>query len=96
MIDIFKYTDFRNYLKDYFEEERKKKPRVITYEYLAGKFGFKSRGFFYNVLKKNSKISKNSCVCISKGIKHSSDEAKYFETITFIPKQTKIKAGWIN
>ncbi|HEX2958187.1 MAG TPA: TIGR02147 family protein [Chitinispirillaceae bacterium] len=44
MTDIFTYTDYRKFIKDYCEEQRKEKP-FFSYRYIAQKADLKSTGF---------------------------------------------------
>jgi uncharacterized protein (TIGR02147 family) len=82
MPNIFEHTDFRSYLKAYYEEKKEKNPHY-SYQLFAQKCGFKNRGFIYNVINKKEKLSKISCLQISKGTGHADSETKYFENITF-------------
>jgi hypothetical protein len=80
MPNIFEYTDFRVYLKDCYEEKKRKNP-AFSYQVFTRIIGFTNRGFLFNVIKGKRKLSMLHCYKISKGLKHSPKEAEYFENI---------------
>lgn len=80
MVNIFDYSDFRKYLKDYYSE---KKDRTVTfsYQYLAKKAGFNNRGFAYNIMNGKKNLSPANCFKISQALGHNRDETEYFENL---------------
>jgi uncharacterized protein (TIGR02147 family) len=80
MPNIFEYTDFRAYLKQCYEEKKKKNP-LFSYESFTRKVGFNNRGFLFNILKGSKKLSKSHCYKLSKALVHTKEEAEYFENI---------------
>jgi uncharacterized protein (TIGR02147 family) len=86
MSDIFEYTDFRAYLKDYYLEKKEKNPR-FSYETWTQKVGFTNRGFLYSVLHGSKKLSKLHCHKLSQALKHTKTEAQYFECIVFYTQE---------
>jgi uncharacterized protein (TIGR02147 family) len=56
MPSIYNYTDFRKFLSDRFVE-LKADNKHFTYRYIAAKAGFKSPGFFTQVLQSKSNLS---------------------------------------
>ena len=56
MASIFDYTDYRKFLRDRFVETKAKEP-TFTYRNLALRAGFKSAGFFTQVLQGKTNLS---------------------------------------
>lgn len=80
MTDIFEFTDFREYLRTYFEEKKKDNPR-FSYQLLTQKAGFNNRGFLFNIIKGKKKLTKTHCFQLSQALGHKKKEASYFETL---------------
>jgi uncharacterized protein (TIGR02147 family) len=80
MPNILDYIDYRLYLQRCYEERKEKNPRY-SYEAFTRHMGFSNRGFMYNILKGVRKLSKAHCYMLSRGLRHTKDEAVYFETI---------------
>jgi uncharacterized protein (TIGR02147 family) len=78
MTSIYNYTDYRKFLKDRFAE-MKEANRSFTYRYLASKAGFKSPGFFTQVLQDKVRLSKRLIPNLSKVFELKPSEANYFE-----------------
>ena len=80
MPDIFDYTDFRTFLADYFEERKKENPG-FTYQLFADKAGFRNRGFIFNIIKGNKKLSKSNIMKLSLALGLGKFQAEYFENL---------------
>jgi uncharacterized protein (TIGR02147 family) len=80
MAEVFEYTDYREYLNDYYVEQKSQKTH-FSYKYLANKAGFKNKGFVYNLMNGSKKISKSSIFKLSKALNHTRQEAEYFENL---------------
>jgi len=80
MPDIHKYTDFRKYLSDYYEEQ-KVRAGFFSYRLFSDKIGFKSKDFIYRVIHKDKHISRSSAFKISHAIGHSPEEGRFFENL---------------
>ncbi|KMQ49511.1 hypothetical protein CHISP_3567 [Chitinispirillum alkaliphilum] len=80
MQDIFDYTDYRHFLKDYYGEQKKEKP-FFSYQYLADHCGFKSKTFIYKVIKGEKALTIKSALKIGKFMKLKKREMDYFEAI---------------
>jgi len=78
MITIYHYTDYRKFLKDRFAEI-KSTDRSFTYRYIASKAGFKSPGFFTQVLQEKVHLSERLIPNLSKVFDLKPAEARYFE-----------------
>ncbi len=80
MFNIFNYTDFRKALSDFYEIEKGERPQ-ISHRYIAQKVGFKSSGFFSQIIKGQSNISQDYILGFSKFMKLKKKESEYFETL---------------
>jgi uncharacterized protein (TIGR02147 family) len=78
MITIYHYTDYRKFLKDRFADI-KAADRSFTYRYIASKAGFKSPGFFTQVLQEKVHLSERLIPNLSKVFDLKPAEARYFE-----------------
>jgi uncharacterized protein (TIGR02147 family) len=80
MVNIFEYTDFRAYLQRCFEEKKTKNPN-FSYQVFTRMVGFTNKGFIFNIIKGKRKLSKLHCYKFSKALRHTKEEADYFENI---------------
>jgi uncharacterized protein (TIGR02147 family) len=80
MINIFDYTDFRKFLEDYYNEQKARKPQ-FSYRYFANKAGFKNKGFVFNIIKGEKKLSKTSIYKLSRALELRKKEEEYFENL---------------
>jgi len=77
MADILAYTDFREYLKDYYEKKKRVNPH-FSYQLLAQKAGFKNREFFFAIMKGKKRLSTLRCLKLSEALGHTGKEKDYF------------------
>jgi uncharacterized protein (TIGR02147 family) len=77
MINIYDYFDYRKLLKDLYED-RKKRNSNFSYRYLGLKAGFKSAGYFANVLKGKCNLSLTVAYGLCEAFKLKKFEAEYF------------------
>jgi uncharacterized protein (TIGR02147 family) len=80
MPNVFDYTDFRKYLTDYYEAEKKENP-AFSYQFIANKAGFKNKGFVYNIINREKVLSKSNAFRISQALGHNRYETEYFESM---------------
>lgn len=80
MAHIFDFTDFREYLNNYFHEKKRTNPS-FSYQLLTEKAGFNNRGFLFNIIKGTKKLTKTHCYQLSQALGHNRKEAQYFETL---------------
>jgi uncharacterized protein (TIGR02147 family) len=78
MIEIFDYTDFRKFLKDR-SAYLKTVDQPISYRYIAEFAGFKSAGFFTQVLNNSCNLPDRFIGKIALVFQLKKREAKYFE-----------------
>jgi uncharacterized protein (TIGR02147 family) len=80
MLDIFKYTDYRQFLRDFYEAEKARTPH-FSHRYIAMKVGFNSSGFFTKILQGKTNISTKLALRFADFLKLKKREADYFEQL---------------
>jgi uncharacterized protein (TIGR02147 family) len=80
MLDVFSYTDYRQLLKDLYRTHKQKKP-FFSYRYIGQKVGFKSAGFFTNILNGKRNISSDLIFRFAALFDFSKKQTGYFELL---------------
>ena len=80
MPNIFGYLDYRDFLKDYYLEEKAKSP-VFSFQYFANKAGFKSKSFLKLVIDGRKNLSGESLAKMAKAMKMAPKAFSYFEDL---------------
>ena len=80
MVNIFEYTDYREYLKSYFAERKKKDPK-FSHRWLSQKLDLATSNFIMLVMQGKRNLNRSLCFKISEVFKHSRKEAAYFENM---------------
>lgn len=80
MLDIYTYTSYRQFLRDFYEAEKKRNPH-FSHRYVALKVGFSSSGFFTKILQGNTNISSELSLKFAGFLKLKKREADYFDTL---------------
>lgn len=80
MPDIFAYNDYRAFLRDWFEWKKGINPR-FSYRVLGDKVGFKSAGFFSQLLQGKSNMSLEMIHRFASSIGLDHREADFFEAL---------------
>jgi uncharacterized protein (TIGR02147 family) len=89
MIDLFEYTDYCTFLRDYFEEKRKKVP-FFSYRFFGQKVGV-DPGNLVKILQGKRHLSEAGIKRFINYAQYSGREAKYFETLVRFKKAKKEK-----
>ncbi|MDQ3002264.1 MAG: TIGR02147 family protein [Fibrobacterota bacterium] len=79
-MDIFDHTDYRQVLKDLYDARKKQDPR-FSYRFIALKAGFKSAGFFTQILQGKTNISMSIALSLAAVFKLKTSEVEYFESL---------------
>ncbi len=87
MIDLFEYTDYCAFLRDYFEEKRKKVP-FFSYRFFGQKVGV-DPGNLVKILQGKRHLSEAGIKRFIHYAQYSGREAKYFETLVKFKKAKK-------
>lgn len=78
MVNVFSYTDFRTYLRDFHEQAKRENPH-FSYRYIARKVGFRSPGYFTQLLQGKVNLSQTLLHRFVPLLKLNRREAEYFE-----------------
>jgi uncharacterized protein (TIGR02147 family) len=81
-INIFEYTDYRKYLKDYYNEQ-KSVNKAFSYRYFAQKAGFNSSGLFKDITDGRCNMQSGMIMKFSKTIGLNKKEEEYFENMVY-------------
>lgn len=88
MQDIFAYTDYRAFLTEYYNHNKSINP-AFSYQYLADKAGFTSRGYLHNIISGTKNLGKSAGVKLAQALSLNVREADYFENlVSFNQAQT--------
>jgi uncharacterized protein (TIGR02147 family) len=79
-INIFRYTDYREYLRAYFAERKKNDPK-FSHRYLCRRLGLVSPNSIMLVMQGKRNITRSLAFRVSEEFKHSVKEAEYFESM---------------
>ena len=79
-LSVYAYSDFRQYLKDFFDQEKKRDPK-FSHRYFAGRLGLAASNFILLVIQGKRNITQATCFKISGALGHNPDEAAYFENL---------------
>ncbi len=82
MINIFEYQNYRLYLHDYYDDQKKTK-KYFSYRYFSKKAGINASAFLYYVIEGKRNLTKTSINKISTAIGHSKGENEFFENMVF-------------
>lgn len=80
MVDIYQYTDYRKYLRDFYEA-KKATHRGFTHRFISKAVGFKSTGSFAQILQGQTNISTQMMVNFVNFLKLKKEEADFFELL---------------
>jgi len=79
-INIFRYTDYRAYLRACFDECKKSDPK-FSHRYLCRRLGLAAPNFIMLVMQGKRSISRSLTFRISREFRHTAREAEYFENM---------------
>lgn len=80
MKSVFFYSDYRQYMADYFEE-KKSTQYGYSYQVFANKAGFKARDFIYRVIKGSKNLSITSSLKVAKAMSLKKKEIDFFQAM---------------
>jgi uncharacterized protein (TIGR02147 family) len=82
MAYIFDFENYRDYLKQHYEEKRKNNPQ-FSYQLFARIAGLKNKSFMHNIISGKKNLTKANILKLSKALQHTPEEAEYFENIVY-------------
>jgi uncharacterized protein (TIGR02147 family) len=74
------YTDFRAYLKDYYEDRKRRLP-AFSYRYFCMKGGIKSPTLYKEIVEGKRNLTSKTMAQFAKGMGLSSTDEEYFYTL---------------
>jgi uncharacterized protein (TIGR02147 family) len=80
MPDIYQYTDYRAFLRDYFNEQKAARPS-FGHELFACRAGIKSSGFVLHVMKGERNLTRPVALGIARAMGLTQAQTAYFEDI---------------
>lgn len=81
-MDIYSYTDYRVFLKDYYDDMKSKKP-YFSYRYFSKLAGVNAPNFLYLILQGKRNLTKKSVTKVSSALGLNEQELTYFENMVF-------------
>jgi uncharacterized protein (TIGR02147 family) len=92
MVNVFNYTDYREYLKDYFKDRKKSDPK-FSHRWLARQLDLSTSNLLWLVIKGKRNLTAGLCHKLSEIFKLSRRESEYFENmVNFMQsKASKVK-----
>lgn len=81
-LNVFSYTNYRKYLRDYFELEKRRLPQKFSHRYFARKAGLATSNFLYLVIEGKRNLSPESIQSFSRAIGLDRRETLFFEAAT--------------
>lgn len=80
MRSIFEYTNYREFLNDYYKEQ-KEKTRYFTYRYFSEKAGFKSPNQLQLIIQGKRNLTESALFRVAEVLKLNSAEMDYFRDL---------------
>jgi uncharacterized protein (TIGR02147 family) len=79
---IFDYQSYRDYLRDYYNEQKATK-KSFSYRSFSQKAGLNTSSFLYHVIQGKKNLTKNTVVKLCAAIGLGRKESEYFEHLVF-------------
>jgi len=80
MPDIYQYSDYRAFLRDYFKEQKAANP-AFSHQFFARKANIKSSGFVLHVMKSERNVTRPVLLNIARAIGLDPAQTEYFEDL---------------
>ncbi len=90
MTEIYNYSDYRQYIKDYYEYNKSRND-IFSFRYLAQKAGINSSGFFKLIIEGKRNLTKQTILKTCTALKLNDKEAEYFENLVFFNQAQKLE-----
>lgn len=81
MPDIFKYLDFRHFLKDFYQKKKEKKGSSFSFRSFARDAGLSSPNFLKLVMEGKRNLGLKGIVQFAKALRLNKQETTYFENL---------------
>lgn len=77
---LFDYDDYRRFLKDYFDEQKKLRA-VFSHRFFAAKAGFSSSSYCLNVIRGRFNLTEKSIAKMTRAMGLNHDQSRYFAAL---------------
>jgi uncharacterized protein (TIGR02147 family) len=81
-VSIYDYSDYRQYLRDYYKEQKVKNP-AFSYRYFARRAGFNSSGLYKDIVEGRTGITRSLILRFSAAMKLTKKQEEYFEIMVY-------------
>src|SRR5262245_11343971 len=81
MADLFKYLDYRRFLKDYYTEQKAKRGSAFSFRSFARLAGLSSPNFLKLVMDGKRNLGPEGIKSFAKALKLGKEESSYFENL---------------
>ena len=88
--NIFEFTDYRLFIKAYYETQKAQNPR-FSFQVFCNNAGFPNKGFVHNVIHGVKNLSRLSAMKFSQGMKLTRTESDFFESLVFFNQAESVK-----
>lgn len=82
MPDLLNYTNYRQFLQDYYQSQKQINPK-FSLRYLARKANFPSHGLLNYLMEGKRNLSKKTLVKLSQALGFDKERSEYFENLVF-------------
>ena len=90
-MDLFEYTDYRSYLRDYYAEQ-KRRNRSYSYRVFAARAKLGSPNYLKLVIDRSRRITDKNLPQFIRGLKLTRPEADYFKSLVLFQETTDVEA----
>lgn len=90
MRSIYEYSDYRTYLRDYYEDQKSRNP-AFSYRFLSLRAEVASSAFFKLVIEGKRNLTKQSVLKVAKALHLEGPEAEYLENLVFFNQAESIQ-----
>ncbi|MBN1130441.1 MAG: TIGR02147 family protein [Chitinispirillaceae bacterium] len=89
MADVFEHQNYREYLREYYNEQKALK-KSFSYRSFSEKAGIAAPSFLFHVIEGKRNLTKATVLKISQAIGHNRDEEEFFENLVFFNQASTI------
>lgn len=82
MTNLFEHENYREYLRQYYIEQKSLK-KSFSYRIFSQKAGISTSSFLFHVIEGKRNLTKASAIKVSTAIGHDREEAEFFENLVF-------------
>lgn len=90
MLSVFKYSNYRTFLADYYNQ-RKQENHNFSYKVFSDKAGFCDKGFIHSLINDRRNMSKQSIYRLAQAMGLKPAESDYFENLVAFNQATDLK-----